>query len=393
MNGHFFDKIFENIALKTVITVMGLVGTAVTIFAFLQEKKVEIRYEIVSNTNVLDFNAEIGKLEVIYDSTNLKKSQENLRIYTVKIINNGNQNLLKEFYDENDPLGLQLSSGKIIEQPEVIQSSNDYLKRNVKIQVSNNEKINFSQVILESGEYYIIKLLVLHKTDLIPKITSYGKIAGQNNIQIINTIDIKEESSFWKEAYYGNIWVQLLRIVSYFIVACLIIIAIVGMSVYITEKKDKRRKKNNIVEFKSLKTYQYSKMDDAIFDRYKSDDAYVFKNVQQLIEDEDKLNRTYEHLSKRLKKKKYKRDDSYIRYRNDEWSTIKGMLEDGIIFWDKERLTINQAMKETLDKFVVFLIEKDEDFKKIYRHGLKDEESNEDIEGEEDDDDEFIENK
>lgn len=140
MNGHFFDKIFENIALKTVITVMGLVGTAVTIFAFLQEKKVEIRYEIVSNTNVLDFNAEIGKLEVIYDSTNLKKSQENLRIYTVKIINNGNQNLLKEFYDENDPLGLQLSSGKIIEQPEVIQSSNDYLKRNVKIQVSNNEK-------------------------------------------------------------------------------------------------------------------------------------------------------------------------------------------------------------------------------------------------------------
>lgn len=134
-------------------------------------------------------------------------------------------------------------------------------------------------------------------------------------------------------------------------------------------------------------------MDDAIFDRYKSDDAYVFKNVQQLIEDEDKLNRTYEHLSKRLKKKKYKRDDSYIRFRNDEWSTIKGMLEDGIIFWDKERLTINQAMKDTLDKFVVFLIEKDEDFKKTYRHDLKDEESNEDIESEEEEDDEFIENK
>ena len=380
MNDNFLKKLFENMASKTVITIISLVGAGVTIFAFLQEKKVELRYEIVSNTNVLDFNAEIGKLEVTYDSTSLKKSQENLRIYTVKVVNNGNQNLLKEFYDENDPLGLQLNSGKIIELPEVIQVSNDYLKRNVKIEVYDNKSINFSQVILESGEYYIIKLLVLHKTDSIPEIISYGKIAGQTNIQVVNTIDVKEELSFWEMVYYGNIWVQLLRLVSYFIVVCLIILAIVGISSIITEKRETKRKKKNIVEFKSLKTYQYSKMDDAIFDRYKSNGMYIFEDIQKLIEDEGKLNTTYEKLSQRLKNKKYRRDYSYTRFTDDEWRTIKKMIEDGIVFWDKEKLTINQAMKETLDKFIVFLNEKGEYFRKHHYYGFEDEESREDIE-------------
>lgn len=379
MNNNFFYSIFENIFSKTAITIISLFGAGVTIFAFLQEKKVELRYEIISNTNVLDFNEEIGKLEVIYDSTNLKKSQENLRIYTVKIINNGHQNLLKEFYDENDPLGLQLSSGRIIEQPEVIQVSNDYLKRNVKIKFYDDKKINFSQVILESGEYYVIKLLVLHKTNLIPEIMSYGKIAGQTNIQVVNTIDIKEKLSFWEKVYYGNIWVQLLRLVSYFIGNILIIVGLVNLSIFITEKRNTKRKKKNIAEFKSLETYRYSKMDDAIFDRYKSDGAYIFKDIQMLIKDENRLNRIY--LSKQWrtsKKKKYKDDDFCIKFKDEEY-IIPKMIEDGIIFWDKEKLTINQAMKETLDKFVVFLKEKGENFTKNYSHDLENNENIGDI--------------
>ena len=379
MNNNFFYSIFENIFSKTAITIISLLGAGVTIFAFLQEKKVELRYEIISNTNVLDFNEEIGKLEVIYDSTNLKKSQENLRIYTVKIINNGHQNLLKEFYDENDPLGLQLSSGRIIEQPEIIQVSNDYLKRNVKTKFYDDKKINFSQVILESGEYYVIKLLVLHKTNLIPEIMSYGKIAGQTNIQVVNAIDIKEKLSFWEKVYYGNIWVQLLRLVSYFIGSILIIVGLVYLSIFITEKRNTKRKKKNIAEFKSLETYQYSKMDAAIFDRYKSDGAYVFKDIQTLIKDENRLNRIY--LSKQWRtsqKKKYKDDDYCIKFKDEEY-IIPKMIEDGIIFWDKEKLTINQAMKETLDKFVVFLKKKGESFTKNHFHDLENNENIGDI--------------
>lgn len=368
MNDNFFRKLFDNIASKTVLTLIGLIGTGVTIFAFLQEKKVDLRYEIIANTNVLDFNAEISKLEVKYDSTNLKQTKENLRIFTLKVINNGNQNILKEFYDNNDPLGLQLSSGKIIEKPDIIQVSNDYLKRNLKIEDYNFQRIKFSQVILESGEYYIIKLLVLHKTDSIPKIISFGKVAGQTKIEVINEIDAKKELNFWQGVYYGNIWVQLLRLISYFLVVVLIIIFIVFISEKIDNVRDRKRKKRNIIEFKALKTYQYTRMDDAIFDRYEEDGARIFKHMQTFLEDEKKLNENYNELSKQLKSKEYKRyrrldSNTRIHLDSEDWTLINEMTNDGILFKEKEKLTINQAMKDTLDKFIAFLKEKGE-FKK-----------------------------
>lgn len=368
MNDNFFRNLFDNIASKTVITLIGLIAAGVTIYAFLQEKNVDLRYEIIANTNVLDFNAEISKLEVTYDSTNLKQTKENLRIFTIKVINNGNQNILKEYYDENDPLGLKLSTGKIIEQPEIIQVSNDYLQRNVKIENYKYDNINFSQVILESGEYFIIKLLVLHKIDSIPQIISYGKIAGQTKIEVVNAIDAKKELTFWQSVYFGNIWVQLLRLISYFVIVVLAIILVVIISDKIDDVKEKKRKKKTITEFKSLKTYQYTRMDDAIFDRYEKNGARPFKQMRSLLEDEKKLNEIYKELSEQLKSKEYRRyrrvdSNTRILLDRDDWTLIKEMTNDGIIFKEKDKLTINQAMKDTLDNFIGFLEEKGE-FKK-----------------------------
>lgn len=371
MNDNFFKELFDNIASKTVITLVGLIAAGVTIFAFLQEKKVDLRYEIIANTNVLDFNAEISKLEVKYDSTNLKQTKENLRIFTLKVINNGNQNILKEFYDENDPLGLQLSSGNIIEQPEIIQVSNDYLKRNAKIEDYNYQRIKFTRVILESGEYFVVKLLVLHKTDSIPEIISFGKIAGQTKIEIINEIDAKNELNFWQGVYYGNIWVQILRLISYFIVVVLIILLIVFISEQIDNVRDKKRKRKKISEFKALKTYQFTRMDDAIFDRYEKSGGGIFKYMQHLLEDENKLNDNYSNLSEQLKSKNYSRYRRIDRKRkilldSEDWALINEMTNDGLLIKEKEKLTINQAMKDTLDKFIAFLIEKGEFEKHAY---------------------------
>ena len=365
---NLLNKLFDNLASKTVITLLGIVAATVTIYAFLQEKKVDLRYEIIANTNVLDFNAEISKLEVTYDSTNLKQTKENLRIYTIKIVNNGDQNILKEFYDENDPIGLEVSSGKIIEKPEIIQTSNDYLSRNVKILDYNYEKINFSQVILETGEFFLIKLLVLHKTDSIPNINSFGKVAGQTKIEVVNAVDVKEELSFWGKVYSGNVWVQILRLISYFLAVVAVIIVLVIISDKIDNVKEKKRKKKIVTDFKNLKTYQYTRMDDAIFDRYREDGSDLFKHMQKLLKDEEQLNLIYNKLSEELKSKEFRRfrhleGDARFYYERDDWTTINEMTKDGIIFREKDKLTINQAMKDTLDKFIEFLKGKNE-FKK-----------------------------
>jgi len=366
MEDTFLKKLFDSFASRTFLALFGVLGTAVTIYAFLQEKKVDLRFEVIANTNVLDFNADISKLEVTYDSTNLKQTQENLRIYTIKIINNGDQNIIKEFYDDNEPLGIKISSGKIIERPQIIQTSSDYLTRNIKLTDYRKDQISFSQVIIESGEFFIVKLLVLHKKDAIPNIISFGKIAGQKEIKVVNAIDIKEETTFWSKTYYGNLWVQLLRLLSYFAAGIVIIITFVASSEQIdTFREDKRRKKL-ISEFKYLKTYQYTRMDDAIFDRYKKNGYHTFQQIRSLIEDEKKLNATYQKLTEKLKSKKHGRfkrfdDKGMVHYREpDEFMIINEMLSDGIVFKEQDNLVVNQAMKDTLDKFVTFLEENGE---------------------------------
>ena len=307
MEDNLTNKIFNNIASKTVIALIGLFAAAITIYAFLQEKSVDVRYEIIANTNVLDFNADISKLEVSYDSTNLKQSNENLRIITIKIINNGKQHLFKEYLDNNDPLGLTISSGKIIEKPDLIQTSNDYLKRNIKLHNFTNNKLTFSQVILESGEFFIIKLLILHKKDEIPQINSFGKIAGQKNIEVVNSVDIKTEKTFLLNVYEGNIWIQLLRLLSYFIIGILIILIIVGISEKIDSRREKNRKIKMVKDFKNIKSYDYTRMDDAIFDRYKLRGSRDLKKSQGLLQNEKELNENYSELSKELKSKEFRR--------------------------------------------------------------------------------------
>lgn len=367
MKENYFKNLLESYTSKTVIALLGVIGTIITIYAFLQEKNVELRYEIVANTNVLDFNADINKLEVLYDSTNLKQTKENLRIYTVKITNNGSQNLLKEFYDDNEPLGIKISSGKIIEKPQIIETSNDYLKRNLKFFNLKDNQVNFSNVILETNEFYTIKILVLHNKNNIPKLISLGKIAGQKNIEVLNSIDVKDENNFFKKTYFGNIWVQLLRLISYFFIAVIIItiVAIIGMK--IEDSRDKKRKIKLIKDFKNLKDYNYTRMDDAIFDRYQEDDSYSFNNITKLIEDENELNDIYLKLSELLKDNNYKNNRDKIQdYKLQKhldinsWSTITEMINDGIIFKENDKLRINQAMKETLIKFTDFLKEKRE---------------------------------
>lgn len=364
MENNFFKNLFESFLSRTVITLLGIAGTIVTIYAFLQEQKVDLTYEIIANTNVLDFNADLSKLEVTYDSTNLKQTKQNLKIFTIKIINHGDKNILKEYYDSNEPLGIQIKGGRIIETPELINASSDYLKRNLKTRIITNEKINFSQVILESNEYFIIKILVLHKEDIVPRIISTGKIAGQKDLIVMNAVDVKKDYNFLEQTFYGTAWTQVVRLISYFFGLVFIIAFTIIIATYIDGLRERQKKSKIISNFKNLKSYEYTRMDDAIFDRYKKDGPGVIRQMQKLISSETELNEMYTKLSEGLRSKEFRRfrNSSRVSYshKNNNWSVIKEMTSDGVIFKDQTSLRVNLAMKDTIEKFVIFLEENGE---------------------------------
>lgn len=354
---NLFKRFLQNYISQSFLAIFGLIGTIVTIYAFLQEKKVDIRYEILSDTNVLDFNADVNKLNVIYDSTNLRQTKENLRIYTIKIINNGEKTLTKNFYDKNDPIGVKIIDGKIIEKPQIIESSDNYIKRNLRVINYEKDHFNFNDIIIEKGENFVVKFLVLHKTGTLPKVISIGKIAEQKTILVVNAIDVVNKEPFLEKVYFGNMWIQLLRLLSYFIVCVVIIIIIFYTSQKIDDYISKKGRIKLLKEFKNKDEYTYTKIDDAIFQRYIIDDYFLIREMHNLLKDEENLNASYNKSKDGLKNKEYKRIDHNKRIINysENFNQINEMINDGIVFKEGEKLTINQPMKDTIDKFIEFL--------------------------------------
>ena len=206
--------------IRTVIIIVGLVGSLITVYAFLfPESRNALQYDIVADTSVLDIRADVGNLEILYGKSNLKENKENLRIISVRVVNTGNVNIIKNFYDDEDLLGIRITDGKIIETPELLQCSNEYLRRNLKIALPSPDSIRFSKVIMEPNEYFTIKLLVLHKINLSPRIVPIGKIAGVKSIKVVNVIESKATRPFFTEVFSGGSLVQVVRLFLYSLAA------------------------------------------------------------------------------------------------------------------------------------------------------------------------------
>ncbi len=353
-----FSEMGWKFFLNTFMTIFGLFGTVLGIYSFYADKNASLEYEILSNTNVLDINADITKLDVLYGSTSLKNTFGNLRIITLKIINNGSTDILKNQYDENDLPGLSIIKGKIIESPEIIETSNKYIKKNLKLLPSDTSTIKFSNIIIESNEYFIIKMLVIHKKNVTPEIKAFGKIAGQKEIRIKTSDITNKKESIWQETYAGSIWAQILRSLSYPSIIILFGI-LVGFSLEkIKEKLRGRKRARLIMSFKKQKNYLYSKSHDPIFEKYFVNGSFSFSAINRLLNNETKLNTIYEQLQNSLPESD--RKVKAITEKRVQLELIEEMIESGIIIKHAGSIIINQALKGVFIEFFEYLISKGE---------------------------------
>lgn len=372
------DDIIEIFTVKRLgqilIILVGLISGVLGIYAFyFQEKKFQVDFEILANTNVLDINADITKLDITYDSSSLKSNNQSLRIINLRIRNSGTESILKNYYDSNDPLSAFIEKGKVIEKPEVVSTSNDYIKKNLEIRFDSLNKLSFSDIILEPNEFFTIKLLILHDKNKMPILHSAGKIAGVKEIPIINLVQQnKTEKSFWEITFGGNVFTQLLRALFYTIIVVITIILIAVTVESISERKNKIKRKNLSTKFKNKREYDYNKMDDAIFYRFNNFGLENIRSYQNLLKDENRLNQKYNNWINKLKRnveeeikeneissRELLLNDTFFT-RRSEWTLINELINDGYAIKDKDKLLINQPMKKSLNLFIDFL--KDENY-------------------------------
>lgn len=350
-------KYSKGTIIKIIITVIGIIGSVASIYGvFFQTKEKDLYFEIISQTNVFDLNEELNDLDIIYRNRSLKDSEQNITIYLVKTSNDGSSNILLEDYDENDPIGISITNGLVVSNPEVVNTSNSYLNKNLILNLDTTNTIFASKVILESGQSFTFKLVVMHKTETLPIITPIGKIAG-----IVDDFNISyketSEITFAEKVFKGNFIVQSIRTISYFLffVAIAIVIILTGKVVQIFFKTLKRKSlvkvykrfttPTNFVNQKVLKTY-YQKGDNRIQQYYRSlaNEDSLIKGIKGLEIINQKINDLSEDLILNLPKI----EDTLL-------DIVQNAIKDDLIYFDKMGLKVNQKEYDKLKVFYDFL--------------------------------------
>lgn len=320
---------------------------------FLKDDSPDLSYILTSNSNVLDINASISNLDVLYKGESINKKNKALRIITFKVINTGHSSILSTFYDSKDPVGFQIENGNIADKPVLINASNSYLKDNVQIIVESNGQVKLSDPIIESGEFFEIKVLVLHAIESTPKLTSFGKIAGVKTISVISDNEESVSDSFVNNIFGGGIKYLIIKFIVYGIIFLFLTILCILMVVKITDVIDKRKRKETVKLFKNFDSEKIANLDEYIFNSYVQRGSFSVKEILDSLKNEYDI-RLFLELNK--DENKHHRDIIYLGNRD----IIEALLEKGIVKVNKSEILIEPERIQVADEFFKYLKRKGE---------------------------------
>lgn len=226
---------------KVVWTVIAIVGVMVGLWAGYDQyvsKRTSVSAQVVSDINVLDINEPLQDLQILFQNSNIRQENLNLKVYRVKILNNGATNITQGDFDQNDNWGIKIPSATRVIETRIVESNNEYLRENLNPSVVDPTTIRFSKVIFDRDTYFTVEMLVLYPKEITPALFLTGKIAGiKQNESLI--LEVPKRASFWSEFFSGGWIVNLARILIYFVLSVAVFI---GSIVAIATIAERRRK-------------------------------------------------------------------------------------------------------------------------------------------------------
>jgi hypothetical protein len=220
--------------------VAGLIGIALAIWS-VREKRPEVSYVVVSESNVLDVHTPVAALDVLYQGESLQKRALNLRIVTIRVQNTGDLDILQGAYDQQTPWGFRITSGRIVEI-RVVGASSQYLSMNLRPHLVSPEQVSFAKVILDRGSYLTVQCLVVHSKGADPAVVPTGKIAGIQQLVILKQ-PASGGGQFFRDNFGGPLQIQVIRTCGYGLAFLFVVIGSIGVIAGISEKAASRTRR------------------------------------------------------------------------------------------------------------------------------------------------------
>lgn len=332
------------------VAVLGIVGTILGIYTgFFYERKPNISLEVLSNAAVLDVRENVSKLDIIYGGRNLNANNLALSILTLKIVNNGQGDMLLTHYDDNDLLGFALLNASLAEPPVILAASNNYLGTRIRIDMKSPQLVTFSPVIVEAKEFFVVKLLALHTKGIVPVVEPVGKVAGvTTKIEVTEPFREEQNETFLQRTFQGSVWVQVARGVAYFLASLVVIVSTVFIVVTWDERSSKNNRKRIVEEFRSTNKSNIEPALIKVFEKYiESGDFYLYQ-IQKLVGSNSTLKKYSETPSIGVSKR--------MAHERDFLNQMVTELADlGLIQTTGNQMAFNPSARKILREFFKFV--------------------------------------
>lgn len=223
-------------------------------------------------SNVFEINGENKDIKILVRDKDILKEKLNLRVITLKIINDGKSDISPNDFDLlNEPFGIAISKGEIISAEIDAPSLKNLLNIQDKTK-SDSLHFIFKSFIFPKKQFFFVRLTLLYSVDKeLPLIYSMGRIANAD----INITNEAEDNNTLREIIY--------LIVSIGIVVGIFFI-IGKIAEWITSFRFKRRKRK-ITRIYQLYFKDESKYMDAIINIYSEKGMSTFKIFRKATAD------------------------------------------------------------------------------------------------------------
>src|ERR1035441_1726190 len=168
--------------------VLGLLG----IYYTLRSTRTHLTMDVAGESNVLDVRHPIPDLSIMFQGKDIEGERSNLRVLTIRIVNDGEVNIHENDYDSRRPFGVQIEGGRVV-RAQVTASNSPYLAENLRPHVEAPDRILFDKIIIDKGKSVAIDALVLHQKNSAPHVRPLGKIAGVDEIGITKSFQERDQ--------------------------------------------------------------------------------------------------------------------------------------------------------------------------------------------------------
>jgi hypothetical protein len=270
---------------------LSLVIGLVALYYTVRRTRTNLVVDVTSESNVMDVRTPLKDLSILFQGQDIQKQNSNLRILGVRLVNDGDTNILENFFDSRIPWGLRIDGGRLIEA-RVTGSNSQYLSDNLHPKVAGGDEVDFDKVIFDRGKYVALELLVLHDKNIEPQVRPTGKIAGMDTIPIRNSFREQDQEGFKAKVFKGPIPVQIVRIIAYFLfgLCTVIVVGLITAGIRNIPSRIRKRSRRRWVRFLPKQaSSENEKKRQALLDIFIEQGLPGLKSIQKMLYTEESM--------------------------------------------------------------------------------------------------------